>query len=54
MRYLQMIVTVPIEETVDHRAKMDEMLQEIPGDGDFADVAWSIDGNHLDDEGDPL
>lgn len=52
--YLQMIVTVELPEQADHKRKMEEMLEQIPEEGDFADVTWALDGSHLDDEGDPL
>jgi hypothetical protein len=55
MKYLQMVVTVPLDEGEDHKVKMDEMLGQLPGDvGNFNDVAWTLDGTHLDDEGDDL
>jgi hypothetical protein len=54
MRYLTMLVTTEVPEEQDHHEVMQEMLEQIPGDGHFADVSWTLDGTHIDEEGDPL
>lgn len=54
MRYLQMVITVEVPETKDHRPVMEQMLEQIPAEGLFADVSWTLDGNHIDEEGDSL
>lgn len=52
MSYVQLIITVDAgdDEPLD---VMNRVLDKLPKDPDFSDVAHTIDGMHVDEEGDP-
>ena len=54
MTELQMIVIVQVGQGKDHRQVMDEMVFDLPHSPHFNDIVFTLDGQLLDDDGDPV
>lgn len=54
MSYVQLIITVDADDEDSAPAVLARLLDKLPNDPDFSDVAHTIDGMHVDEEGDPV